>query len=320
MLEKPVKTVKDKINVFWFRRDLRLNDNCGLFNALSSAIPVLPLFIFDTDILNKLDDKKDKRVEFIHNALEEIQTELLKVGSSLLIKHGTPIKVFKQLTELYSIVEVFINHDYEPDAIKRDDEIKKFLNTKGIKFNSYKDQVIFEKREIVKDNGKPYTVYTPYRNKWKAKLQKSDYKPFKSETLTDNFYKIRPFKLPSLKEIGFEKTGSTFPPKEIRKSIIKNYRNTRDFPAIDGTSHLSVHLRFGTVSIRELVKEALKLNEKWLDELIWREFYMMILFYFPHVVTKSFRPAYDNIKWRNNEEEFRHGVKAKQDTRLLMPE
>ena len=306
-----MKADSQKINIFWFRRDLRLNDNCGLFYALTSANPVLPVFIFDTCILDNLEDKKDRRVEFIHNALEEIHDELTKLGSSLLVLHGKPLEAFKQITEQFSIEVVFTNHDYEPDAIKRDKEIKDFLSPKGIGFNTYKDQVIFEKKEIVKDNGSPYTVYTPYSKKWKAKLTREDCKAHKSEKYSGSFLKVKAFKVPALDETGFLKTGALFPPKKLRRAIIKKYESTRNYPAIFGTSRLSVHLRFGTVSIRELVGEALKLNQTWLDELIWREFFMMILHNFPYVVNNPFNPAYENILWRNNENEFKAWYEGK---------
>lgn len=299
-----MKAVSNKLNIFWFRRDLRLNDNCGLFNALRSSNPVLPVFIFDTDILNKLEDKNDKRVEFIHNAVEEIHSELTGIGSSLLVLHGKPIKVFNQITEKFSIGEVFANHDYEPYAIKRDNEVKDFLKSKEIKFNTYKDQVIFEKQEIIKDNGTPYTVYTPYCKKWKSGLKKDDYKSYSSEKYFEKFYITKPFKLLSIEEIGFIKSGVLFSSKKLKKGIIKKYDKFRDYPAIEGTSRLSVHLRFGTVSIRKLVSEAVKLNQTWLNELIWREFFMMILYHYPKAVNNSFRTEYDNIKWRNDEKEF----------------
>lgn len=306
-----MKADSQKINIFWFRRDLRLNDNCGLFHALTSANPVLPVFIFDTDILDNLEDKKDKRIEFIYNALIEIQNELKKFGSSLLVLHGKPVEEFKQLTEQFNIGSVYTNHDYEPYAIKRDNAVKDFLSTKGIGFNTYKDQVIFEKKEIVKDNGSPYTVYTPYGKKWKVELKYEDYKSYKTEKHYGNFLKVKVFKIPSLGEIGFLKTGALFPPKKLRREIIKKYESTRNYPAIPGTSRLSVHLRFGTVSIRELVGEALKLNQTWLDELIWREFFMMILHNFPYVVNSPFNPAYENILWRNNENEFKAWCEGK---------
>jgi deoxyribodipyrimidine photo-lyase len=300
-----------KINVFWFRRDLRLNDNCGLFRALASSKPVLPIFIFDTDILDKLESKKDRRVEFIYNALVEIQNELKKFGSSILVRHEKPVEVFKQLTKHYNIEEVYANHDYEPDAVKRDKAVKDFLNSEGIELITFKDQVIFEKDEIIKDNGLPYTVYTPYSKKWKSSLIKNDHKPYKTEKYFSNFYKTKSFIIPALKEIGFIKTGTPFPAKKLRKNLIKKYDKTRDYPALEGTSRLGVHLRFGTVSIRKLVSEAIKLNQTWLNELIWREFFMMILYQYPLVVKESFRREYDNIKWRNDEKDFKAWCKGK---------
>ncbi|MGE5861433.1 MAG: cryptochrome/photolyase family protein [Ignavibacteria bacterium] len=299
-----MKPASGKINVFWFRRDLRLEDNCGLFNALASQNLVLPIFIFDSDILDRLEDKNDRRVEFIYNAVEEIRNELIKHGSSLLVMHLKPIDAFKQLIKQFNIEEVFTNHDYEPYAIRRDSAVKDFLNSNGIGFKTYKDQVIFEKDEIVKENHSPYTIYTPYSKRWKAKLTSTDYQSFKTKRLFGNFFKTKPFKIPFLKDIGFIKTGESIPSRELRKNIIMRYEKNRDYPAIEGTSRLSVHLRFGTISIRKLVNEALKLNKKWLDELIWREFYMMILFHYPRVVNYSFRSEFDNIKWRNNENEF----------------
>ena len=293
--------MQNKINVFWFRRDLRLEDNAGLYYALNAGLPVLPIFIFDTEILDKLGSRNDARVEFIHNALLGIDAELNQKGSSLLVLHGNTIDIWKKLCDEYAIDEVFTNHDYEPYAIKRDNIVSSLLNERGIKFNTYKDQVIFEKDEVVKSDGKPYTIYTPYSKVWRARLEKEGLKEYKIKK--DNYYGFTS-KVLSLNEIGFKSSGINFPEKEVRKAIIKDYENTRDIPAIDGTSRLSVHLRFGTISIRQLVREATKLNDTWLRELIWREFFMMILYHFPHSASASFRPEYDNIKWRNNEAEF----------------
>ncbi|MBE2218688.1 MAG: deoxyribodipyrimidine photo-lyase [Ignavibacteria bacterium] len=293
-----------KINIFWFRRDLRLGDNAGLYHSLCSSNPVLPIFIFDTEILDKLENRKDARIEFIHNAITELNNKLNQFGSNLLVKHGTPIEVWKQLIAEYDIGEVFTNSDYEPYAIDRDSAVKALLAEKQISFNSYKDHVIFEKDEVLKHDGKPYTIYTPYSKVWRAQLSEMNVKAFNSEKLSDNFVKRKTEELPSLERIGFKPAGIEFPSKELPVNIIKNYDNTRDIPSVNGTSRLSVHLRFGTVSIRKLVKEASRLNDTWLRELIWREFFMMILYHFPHSATGSFRREYDNIKWRNNEAEF----------------
>lgn len=297
--------MKTPLTLFWFRRDLRLHDNRGLFEALQSGNPVLPLFIFDTDILSNLPDKSDKRVGFIHHSILTLQEELVKAGSSLLVFHGKPLEVFQQLCSQYTIAAVYTNHDYEPDAINRDAAVADFLHHQQIPFKTFKDQVIFEKSEVVKPDGNPYTVFTPYSKAWKHKITEADVQPFQSEDLLKHLYKTSPFNIPSLSAIGFQDSGASFPPPFIDQNIIRQYHETRDFPSLKGTSGLSVHLRFGTVSIRTLVQIALRGNESWLNELIWREFFMMILYHFPQVVTRSFKGQYDQLKWRNNEEEFR---------------
>lgn len=292
------------VNIFWFRRDLRLHDNAGLYHALRSGKPIVPLFIFDKDILDELDEKRDKRVEFIHRALGDLQQQLLQLGSSLLVKHGKPRAVWKQLVEEYAVEKVFANHDYEPYARKRDEEIALLLKSKGVPFLTFKDQVIFEKDEVEKDDGAPYTIFTPYSKKWKSKLDVSLLKSFPTEQYFTNFVATPPLPFPSLQEIGFRETESDFSSPIIQRSVITQYHLTRDYPAISGTSRLSVHLRFGTISIRELARTSLQTNETFLNELIWREFYMMILWHFPHVVHRAFKPEYDAIRWRNDEEEF----------------
>lgn len=293
------------VSVFWFRRDLRFNDNAGLYHALKSGRSVLALFIFDTDILNKLKDKKDRRIEFIHNALLELKTKLEKSGSTFVIKQGRPLEVWKELLIEFKIGDVYLNHDYEPSAINRDDEVCKFLSSQGISFHSFKDQVIFEKNDILKNDGSPYTVYTPYLKKWKSEINDFNIPRYSCEKYFSNFCKSSPQKIVSLEELGFQGTEETFPCKEIDEELIRNYHKTRNYPGVNGTSRLSVHLRFGTVSIRELVQLAMNLNEAWLEELIWREFFMMILYYFPHVVHKPFKEKYEKIQWRNNDEDFK---------------
>ena len=292
------------ISVFWFRRDLRLNDNHGLFKAFKSKCEVLPLFIFDKNILEGLEDKKDKRVSFIYQSLEKINKECIKNNSSLLILHDTPLNAFKTICSSYTVKEVFANHDYEPYAIKRDKDVARFLETNKIIFHTFKDQVIFEKSEILKPDGLPYSIYTPYSRIWKFNLNEEKIHNYKSEKLTNRFLKIKPFDFPSLMHLGFEKTIFRLPPEKVDQKIISTYEKTRNIPSINGTSKLSVHLRFGTVSIRKLVKMAVALNQTWLNELIWREFFMMILFHYPEVVTQSFKKKYDKIQWRNNEKEF----------------
>lgn len=297
---------KEKVAIFWFRRDLRLEDNAGLYHALKSGYKVLPIFIFDKNILDKLENKKDQRVEFIHRALVEIQEQLTSFGSSLFVKYGSPFEVWKTLVSDFDIAEVYTNHDYEKYAIERDKQVGETLNTNGIAFYTFKDQTIFEKNEVLSGAGTPYTVFTPYSRKWKETLNDFYLKSYPTEQYFQNFIKSNPYDLPTLNEIGFIETGSVFPKKELREELIKKYDEVRDIPSILGTSRLSVHLRFGTVSIRKLTQKALALNEKWLNELIWRDFYMNILYHFPHIAEgKSFRKEYDNIVWRNNETEFK---------------
>ncbi|MEO6221517.1 MAG: deoxyribodipyrimidine photo-lyase [Ginsengibacter sp.] len=296
----------ENINIFWFRRDLRLDDNAGLYHALKAGLPVLPLFIFDTIILDKLAEKKDKRVEFIRDVLIDMQGQLEEIKSGLLVLYGTPERIFKQLLSKYKIGIVYTNHDYEPYAIKRDKGIKELLQEKNIEFKTFKDQVIFEKDEVLKDDGKPYTVYTPYSKKWRAILTDFYVKPYPCKRYFKNFLRHTPTTIPTLSSMGFVEKKQEIPGKEPSDETIKNYNKTRDYPALkNGTSRLGIHLRFGTVSIREEISKAGKLNNTLLNELIWREFYMMILWHFPHVGDhKAFKQEYDNIKWRNNEEEF----------------
>ncbi len=292
------------VSIFWLRRDLRLHDNAGLFQALNSPWPVLPIFIFDTGILDSLEDKKDARVEFIYEALKKIQEQLSRFGSTMDVRYGKPEEIFRQLIKDYEVKAVYTNNDYEPYAIKRDDHIKILLEKNNISFYSFKDQVIFEKKEIVKDDGLPYTVFTPYSKKWKSGLGPKSFESYNTEEHFDRFLKqpVKPF--PELADLGFERTGTEFPPGDWDPNLILKYKEQRDIPSIRGTSRLSVHLRFGTISIRELAKNAGELNETFLNELIWREFYQMILWHFPRVVDLAFKPAYDHIKWRNNEQEF----------------
>ena len=298
--------MKPTINIIWFRRDLRLTDNAALYHALKSSNPVLPIFIFDRNILDQLEDKADRRVEFIHAALEEMQAQLVKLGSSLEVYYGFPETVYKDLLEKYQIEKVFTNHDYEPYALEREAIIEKLLNENGASLHTFKDQVIFEKDEVTKDDGKPYTIFTPFSRKWKTKLTEFYLKPFPTEKYFGNFYQQSAKMTPSLDSMGFQKVDKPFPSKQLQDEIIKRYAEKRNFPALEnGTSKMGVHLRFGTVSIRALAKRALALNETYLNELIWRDFYHMILWHFPQVGKgKSFKPAYEMIEWRNNENEF----------------
>lgn len=305
--------MKPAINIVWFRRDLRLKDNAALYHALRSGIPVLPIFIFDTTILDQLQDRYDKRVAFIHSAITEMQTELVALGSTMKVFHGKPLDVFTQLVQSYSIQTVFTNHDYEPYAQERDLAIADLLAHAGVGFQTYKDQVIFEKDEVTKDDGKPYTVFTPYSKKWKAKLTPDYLKPYLTEQYFDAFYKQAPIEIPSLASMNFKEVETEFPSKKLDEEIVRKYSQNRDFPALEhGTSKMGVHLRFGTVSIRALATIAAGLNETYLNELIWRDFYQMILWHFPRVGQGcAFKPEYEKIKWRNNEAEFQQWCEGK---------
>ena len=285
----------------WLRRDLRLSDQAALYHALRSGIPVVPVFVFDTNILNDLEDRADKRLQFIHDTLAQIQQQLIQKASTLDVFYGSPEEAFTYWAQRYQVKAVFTNHDYEPYALERDAAIEKQLKALNIPFHTYKDQVIFEKNEVLKDNGEPYTVFTPYSKKWKAKLNDFYLKPYPAK---GDFYKQAELPIPALKDMGFDTIKSDFPETDADDALIRHYDKTRDFPAMDGTSRLSVHLRFGTISIRALAQRAQKLNEVFLNELIWRDFYQMILWHFPQVVHQSFRKEYDAIAWRNNEKEF----------------
>lgn len=300
------------LSIHWFRRDLRLQDNAALYHALKSGFPVLPIFIFDTNILNELKDKDsvlttDNRVAFIHQEITRLKKELQALGSDLLVFYGKPIDVWKEIIQQYAIRKVFTNHDYEPYATERDAQLNSWLQEQQIEFLTYKDQVIFEKDEVTKDDGKPYTVYTPYSKKWKLKLNDFYLKSYPTEKYTANFFKIKNCTpCISLHEMGFSMDAIDFPVRTVNDSIMQQYAETRDIPSIRGTSRISVHLRFGTVSIRELARQSIAAKgEKYLNELIWRDFYMMILHHFPKVVTQSFNEKYDKIKWRNNEVEYK---------------
>ncbi len=298
--------MQETINIFWFRRDLRLTDNAGLFHALKSDKPVMPIFIFDKDILDLLEDKADKRVAFIHKTIIDLQEQLIKIGSTLMVYYGQPIEIFKQIITKYSINAVFTNHDYEPYAKVRDSNVSNLLQAHSITFQTYKDQVIFEKDEVIKDDGRPYTVFTPYSRKWKAKLEPSHFAAYPSQDLSDNFIRTDHSPIPSLSEMGFTQNDFSFPTKIFPEQVIENYHAIRDFPGMqEGTSKLGIHLRFGTISIRALARKANELNQTYLNELIWRDFYQMILWHFPRVGEgRAFKVEYEQINWRNNEVEF----------------
>ena len=299
--------MRDKIVIFWFRRDLRLDDNVGLHFALQSGYKVLPIFIFDDEILDKL-PKDDARVSFIYETLATINTQLKFYGSSLLVKKGSVLEVWNELCNKYQVAEVYTNRDYEPYAIKRDTSIKDFLKTKGVQFKTYKDQVIFEGFQIQKKDASPYTVFTPYKKQWLTKFDRGvDTQEYPTVVYASSYLKSN-HEFPSIKTIGF--ISSSIKVKPYNLETLTTYHETRNFPYKDTTSYLSPYLRFGLVSIRKMVDFALQINATFLSELIWREFFMQILFHFPLVVTQNFKPKYDTLVWRNKEEEFEKWCKG----------
>jgi len=298
--------MKQPINIFWFRRDLRLDDNKGFYEALKSEHPVLPIFIFDLDILEKL-PKDDARVTFIYETLQKLKLTLKEQHQSdIALYFGKPIDVYKNLIKTYTIETVFTNHDYEPYAISRDQQIKDFLTESNITFKTYKDQVIFEKDDIIKSDGTPYVVYTPYMKQWKTIFNTKTLIHYDSKSNLSKLIKHPDVVNISLSEMGFETSAQQIKDYTLTPYLIQNYEAKRNFPSKNATSKLGPHLRFGTVSIRNIVSKATaEHNEVFWQELIWREFFMQILWHFPQTVVKSFKPKYDRIEWRNNETEFK---------------
>lgn len=294
-----------KVNIFWFRRDLRIDDNHGLFEALNVGLPVIPVFIFDPEILAHFPNPNDARLTFIHRCLSDLHRQFREYNSGLQIYFSSPEVVFGQLSSKFPVHSVFANADYEPAAVSRDQKVEKILQGKGIFFRTFKDQVIFHQNEVVKADGSPYTVFTPYSKKWKEMLGIQDIQFFDSEKLLFMLQHLSSDYFPELSEVGYQVQHINFPSKSVDPVLIENYGETRDFPAQNGTSRLGIHLRFGTISIRKLTQFARKHSEVFLNELIWRNFYMDILFHFPHVVLKSFKPAYDFIPWKNDDTEFK---------------
>jgi deoxyribodipyrimidine photo-lyase len=293
------------MTIFWFRRDLRLFDNTGLNLALLKSKDVQPIFIFDKDIIDELPND-DPRVNFLYDELQKINKELISYNSSLKVYHGNPLEVFKQLCKENPELKVYANRDYEPYAIARDEEINKLLLENGLELISTKDQVIFEKNEVVKNDGLPYTVFTPFKNKWLAKFKEEGFH-LELKLNSENFNKSN-HDFPNMEELGFKRSSIKVPSFSLNR--VHNYEETRNFPSLDSTSKIGPHLRFGTVSIREIVSKVKDLNDTYLSELVWREFFMQILWHFPKVVHENFRPKYNFIKWRNNEEEFEKWCKG----------
>lgn len=293
-----------RISVCWFRRDLRLEDNHALHQALKSGFPVLPVFMFDREILDEL-PTKDGRVEFIHQQITHMEAALKKEGKGFWVGYGSPLDLWKELTASFDIEAVYTNHDYEPYATARDQVVESYLSDQGIAFHTFKDQVIFEKKEILTGAEKPYTVFTPFSKKWKASLKQDMIRPYACQTLWQHFMPSDfDHSLPTLKEMGFEPSGLEFPPIIPEEETIRQYHEFRNFPAKKGTTRIGIHLRFGTISLRALARKAIEWNETYLNELIWREFYMQILWNFPYVVEGPFKKNYANIPWREDEEGF----------------
>ncbi|MFN4121668.1 MAG: cryptochrome/photolyase family protein [Flavobacteriales bacterium] len=292
------------MHVFWFRRDLRLHDNAGLYHALKSGQTVQALFIFDRHILDKLGDRYDARVTFIYRQIERLKKELSALGADLMVRYGMPEEILPELVKQLKAKTVFTNHDYEPYARERDAKMAEILKSLGVAFHTFKDQCIFEKDEVLKDDGKPYTVFTPYSRKWKSKVNAFYLKPYPNEEYFHHFRKTQAEPLIALEQMNFKPSKIDFPSHIPDRETIRRYKTQRDYPAIKGTSRLSVHLRFGTISIRQLAAIGLELSEGYLNELIWRDFYFMIIWHFPHSVDKAFKPAYDQVPWRNSKEDF----------------
>lgn len=308
------------VSLFWFRRDLRLDDNAGLYHALKGPAPVLPLFIFDRNILDELEEKKDARVEFIHGAVSELKSRLEAMGSTLLVFYGKPEEIWPRLLAEHEVAAVYTNRDFEPYALQRDAGVQSLLAAKNIPFHTFKDHVIFEKDEVLKGDGGPYTVFTPYSRKWLEKLasrimrvrnengdltEQSFYlTSYPNEKYFSGFAKMPPAAMPALGDMGFQPAGIAFPPASVARSLIKTYDKTRDIPSLNGTSRLGLHFRFGTISIREKARHAQGLNATYLNELIWRDFYSQILAHFPRVVDRPFQAKYERVEWRDAPGDF----------------
>ena len=292
-----------KISLCWFRRDLRTEDQTALFYSLQQEEQVLPLFIFDRHILDALEDKTDARVSFIHAQITSLKAFFEQQGSSLLVRYGHPEQVFQELLHEYELQSVYTNRDYEPYAQSRDSQIESLLREKNIPFLSFKDQVIFEPGEIVNGSGEFYKVFTPYSKNWLEKFRTTCVQPL-PVAQWNHLSHTSPLPLPSLSDMGFAPSPIEIPSSQLDEEIVRHYEERRNFPAQRGTSRLGIHLRFGTLSIRKLALKAITLNATYLNELIWREFYAMILGNAPQVVDRAFKPQYDRIPWRNNEAEF----------------
>lgn len=289
------------VAVFWFRRDLRLHDNAGLYYALRQPHPVVPLFIFDTDILGRLEDRTDRRVEYIYRALAGVHEQLANKGSGVLVAGGKPVDIFRAILDTWNIAAVVANEDYEPYARRRDSEVSELLQERGSRLVLLKDHVIHAKDEVLTAQGTPFRVFTAYKKKWLEATQ--DISAFPSENYTENFAPIQTT-LPPLENFGFQTTNAVFPKSYPDVHTLCSYAGSRDVPSLEATTRMGIHLRFGTVSVREMVRLGYEYSDTWLSELIWREFFAMVLYFRPDVVDSCYREEFNAIRWRNNEEEF----------------
>lgn len=301
---KPVLYMTEPVSICWLRRDLRLHDNAALYYALKSGRPVLVIFIFDRLILDVLEDRRDRRVEFIHREIHKLNDELARMGSGIIARYGRPIDVLKQLTGEYTVADVYTNYDYEVYAKERDAVVAAMLAERGTGFHTSKDHVLLDHNEVLSGGGSPYTVFTPYSNNWVSKLDDFQLRSYPTERYFQHFHTISPQAIPTLEEMNFQPLGESYPEPTVSAELLRAYQNMRDYPARTGTSELGIHLRFGTISIRDLARQAKQTSPTFLKELAWRDFYFQVLDHFPHVEKHAFRREYDNIEFRNNEEEF----------------
>ena len=302
---------KPPLNIFWFRRDFRLDDNRGLHEALNDDLPVLPVFIFDSNILDDLEDKADARLSFIHKEVTAINETLKEKGSGIRTFYGKPTEIWKKILREYNVKTIFLNRDYEPYATTRDEEVKKIAEEKGVEFKPFKDHVILEPHEVLKDDGNPYVVFTPFSKRWKEVVTEKDLVSVPSALYFTNFVQLSNTPVTALSTMGFQTSGIEVPSGTLEDALLEKYAERRDHPAIEGTSRLGIHLRFGTVSIRNIAQRAREKSSTFLNELIWREFYQMILWHFPRVVNENFKKQYNSVQWRNDPNEFQAWCEGK---------
>lgn len=300
-----------KTTLFWFRRDLRWHDNAALYNALQQEQNVHPIFIFDTTILNRLEDKNDARVTFIHHQIKVLRDRVKEIGKTIEVFYGNPVEVIEKLLDTRPIQAIYANRDYDPKAIQRDRDVYEMCRAREKSFVVKKDHVVFDRNEVLKDDGKPYTVFTPYSKKWRKRLAEDPIQNYPSQHLLGQLNDADQQPLIPLEEMGFTPSNLPFPSAEVEKKTLVNYAEQRDYPGIRSTSRLGVHLRFGTISIRELAHQAMSISDAYLNELIWRDFYHMVLYHFPQSVDQCFKPQYEAIKWEHNTVHFKAWCEGK---------